>query len=1366
MSEFKGRNLGEVFAAHSGNVSDKWEHYPAIYGRELGALVAAGRPVRVLEIGVQNGGSLQIWKDFLPRGSEIVGVEIDPRAADLSLGENIVVHVADATDQEALNNALHDQTFDVIVDDGSHLSSHMVATFQLCFDRLNAGGIYIIEDVHCSYLRSHGGGLRTEGSAVEYFKNIADAVNVDHFEPGNGLALSDAELSAATRLGHTISNITFYDSVIVIRKAEKRRDAPFSRVLTGATAPLADIKDYLHLLPLQQLRTMLLSGAAFEHLSINMLEMISASREETGVIKERVAWLESERQNLRSAAEQKEAELNLMNAQLIALREEFSRSVAERQSLSQEKHRLDEAGVLLQAKMIGIEKEYLATVDQLAAIRGSTLWKMFDPIRSGINKSPRWVRPVARRCAKAVWWTMTGQIFQRIRMWRENRARLRAGVIIHPAASGSVAISSAASNPPSDYSTWRKFNDVDEVSLISQPRLARNLAEQPLFSVLVPVYRTPVDVFAEMIASVQKQTYDKWEICLLVVEEGEITKKLVEKAKDFAAKDKRIKLHLTTVNAGISGNSNAALAIAEGEWTVLLDHDDLITPDALFEFAKAINSHADIGFIYSDKDNVSGNGKERFGPLLKPKWSPETMLNANYLTHFCAMRTAVLRKIGGWDATTDGAQDWDIFLRVISDGGAVVHVPRVLYHWRWLETSVATGGFDAKPYAANGQLKTLENYLPTAGWPGAHAKFEGAYIRIVWDSAKTPFVSVIQIGDRDRNPVDFGAGVEVLHVSGNHIDLATSMDKAIAKAKGEIILLLDSNFTPEDALSIQEMARPLTNPAIALVAARVLDNENRVVDYGNFVENGRVFPAFRGENKDYYGPAGSAGWYRNAAVASGGALAFRKATWSMLGGFSAFSEADRPDLAFTLACHGKKLGRLMLNPFAIFRSTSGVSVFEKNPRASGNTDYVRAILPDGDPYLNPQLEAVEHGAPTLRRARANVKPPAHDFTAEAQGVAVWFDATKKEIEASVAACEGQQAGSVKRVIWIIPEFEVPFYGGVNTILRNAEHMRMQHGVRVAFAVLGGPSVEVMRARISRAFPELAAASEIFRLQSTEAVDLGQADAAICTLWTTAYALLRLKNVRRKFYFVQDWEPLFYPGGTLSQVVEATYRFGFHAIANTPSLSESYKQLGGKGDFFMPSVDTKIFHANGRAARKEGEPFVLASYTRPGTPRNCFEALTEGMRLLKQSYGDSLQIVTAGANWDPAHFGLGGIVRNLGLLPYAETGQLYRAADAGLVAMASRHPSYLPFEWMACGVAVVTNRNAYTEWLLRDGENSLLCEMTRSDIFETVSQLVESPDLRDKIADNALVNIKSGHSDWSKSCERVFDVISQVCGANR
>jgi glycosyltransferase involved in cell wall biosynthesis len=368
-----------------------------------------------------------------------------------------------------------------------------------------------------------------------------------------------------------------------------------------------------------------------------------------------------------------------------------------------------------------------------------------------------------------------------------------------------------------------------------------------------------------------------------------------------------------------------------------------------------------------------------------------------------------------------------------------------------------------------------------------------------------------------------------------------------------------------------------------------------------------------------------------------------------------------------------------------------------------------------------------------------------------------------DIAASVAACAAEAPGPLQRMLWVLPGFEVPFYGGVYTILRAADHLRRVHGVANTFAIMTRDSETVMSARIARAFPDLAKASRVIAITDQNVPpELGSFDGAACTLWTTAYPLLRRRNIRRKFYFLQDWEPLFYPAGTISSAVETTYRFGFHAICNTPTLAESYRAFDGTADFFFPAVDDSVFHARGRPPRRAEDPFVLVCYARPGTPRNCFESLLEALRLVKEQHGEKVELVTAGSGWDVAQFGLDGVVRNLGLLPYAETGALYRVADAGLVAMATQHPSYLPFELMACGAAVVTNRNPHTAWLLKDGENCLLCEISRSDIVRAVGRLINEPALRDALAARALSGIEARHRDWTVPLETIHRSIAKVC----
>jgi SAM-dependent methyltransferase len=178
-------SLTSLFYANRGNISDKWEQYLAIYDAELRPWQQRG--VSLLEIGVQNGGSMQVWAKYFGPDSNLIGLDIDERILQLDHPENVELLVVDATDSAQLSAALGDRTFDIILDDGSHFSSDISNSFRHLFSRLAPGGKYIIEDLHCSYWAEFGGGLRAQGSAIEFIKNLVDLVNFHHLEPGADL---------------------------------------------------------------------------------------------------------------------------------------------------------------------------------------------------------------------------------------------------------------------------------------------------------------------------------------------------------------------------------------------------------------------------------------------------------------------------------------------------------------------------------------------------------------------------------------------------------------------------------------------------------------------------------------------------------------------------------------------------------------------------------------------------------------------------------------------------------------------------------------------------------------------------------------------------------------------------------------------------------------------------------------------------------------------------------------------------------------------------------------------------------------------------------------------------------------------------
>ena len=226
--------LANIFMDHEGYLVDKWESYLGIYESELASFVEAGQPISLLEIGVQNGGSLQIWRKYLPAGSRIVGIDINPDCAKLELDENTTLHVADGTDATTLDQVLGDLTFDVIIDDGSHRSDHVVSTYKALYARVRGGGKYIIEDLHASYWSEYGGGFRTQDSAMEFLKALVDGLNCDHFRDTG--VTSRAEIDHLRDFGRSVARMTFYDSVAVIEFMNVPRDTAYRQLFSGGEA--------------------------------------------------------------------------------------------------------------------------------------------------------------------------------------------------------------------------------------------------------------------------------------------------------------------------------------------------------------------------------------------------------------------------------------------------------------------------------------------------------------------------------------------------------------------------------------------------------------------------------------------------------------------------------------------------------------------------------------------------------------------------------------------------------------------------------------------------------------------------------------------------------------------------------------------------------------------------------------------------------------------------------------------------------------------------------------------------------------------------------------------------------------------------
>ena len=253
------------------------------------------------------------------------------------------------------------------------------------------------------------------------------------------------------------------------------------------------------------------------------------------------------------------------------------------------------------------------------------------------------------------------------------------------------------------YDQWMKNNEPTTEELEKQRNHA--FAIQPKISIVVPLYDTPIEFFRELLFFMNQQTYQNWELCL-----ADGSEKPLEEIQKMCDKDSRIKYQFLGENKGISENTNRAIEMATGEFIGLLDHDDLLAMNALYEVVKVINENETVDFIYFDEDKIQTLDKPRYMPLFKPDFAIDTLRANNYICHFSVIRKTLLDKVGYFNHEFDGAQDYDLILRVTEQAQKIIHIPKILYHWRVHQKSTAMSG-EAKPYAFIAGRKVLEAHL-------------------------------------------------------------------------------------------------------------------------------------------------------------------------------------------------------------------------------------------------------------------------------------------------------------------------------------------------------------------------------------------------------------------------------------------------------------------------------------------------------------------------------------------------------------------------------------------------------------------------------------------------------------------------------
>jgi GT2 family glycosyltransferase len=518
-----------------------------------------------------------------------------------------------------------------------------------------------------------------------------------------------------------------------------------------------------------------------------------------------------------------------------------------------------------------------------------------------------------------------GQIEVGLRTVSRHRHRLRGALHFLRIHGYRAALARAANiHLPKDFDAYERWIAVydslspDDVDAIEAHIEA--LPSKPTISVVVPVYNTEESHLRQMIDSVLTQIYPHWELC--IADDASTAPHVREVLADYERRDSRIKVVLRQRNGHISAASNSALELVSGPYVALLDHDDVLTPHALYLAAVAVNEHPDADIVYSDEDKIDGNGR-RYGPYFKPDWNFELLLGQNYVSHFGVYRTSAVREVGGFRLGYEGSQDYDLVLRIAGrTRGPIVHVPFVLYHWRIfsgattfsskqfetatmaarraladyfasrgekVEVKPAIGGFHKVVYKLPEILPEVSVIVPTRD----QADLVKICVRGVVQGTDYPNLEVIVVNNdsREDDALSYFAElrsdtrVRVVDYPGE-FNYSGINNTAAREAAGDILVFLNNDIEVVSSDWLKEMVRLAVRPAIGAVGAKLLYHD-KTVQHGGIVLGlggiaGHLYDGYAQEETGYLGRLHLR---QGMSCVSAACLAMRKSVFDEVGGF-------------------------------------------------------------------------------------------------------------------------------------------------------------------------------------------------------------------------------------------------------------------------------------------------------------------------------------------------------------------------------------------------------------------------------------------------------------------------------------------------
>ena len=549
-----------------------------------------------------------------------------------------------------------------------------------------------------------------------------------------------------------------------------------------------------------------------------------------------------------------------------------------------------------------------------------------------------------------------------------------------------------------DYPEWVSLTKTTEEELAQQKETIFDY--MPRLSVVIPAYKTPERFLSAMLDSLLAQTYTNWEVC---VADGSPKGEGVERVlKRYAMKDERFRYVILGENKGISGNTNAAIEMATGDFIVLADHDDTLAPDALFECVKAINQDPEIDVVYTDEDKLDIDGGELFEPHFKPDFNPDLLTSVNYICHLFVVNHELLLEVGLFKEEFDGAQDYDFILRCTEKARKICHIPKALYHWRCHQDSTASNP-ESKLYAFEAGARAVKAHYDRLGIPvkSVEKGIDYGIYHTTFEITGDPLVSVI-IPNKDhsadldlcmRSLIEKSTykNLEFIVVENNSSDPATfayyeKIQKefefvhvvtwerefnysainnfGVTFAKGEYLLFLNNDTELINPESIEEMLGYCQREDVGITGVRLLYSDDTiqhagvVVGFGGIA--GHTFIGLHKAESSYFNQAMCA---RNYSAVTAACMMSKRSLFDQVGGFSEDLAVAFNDIDYCMKI--RSLNKLVVYaPYALFYHYESKSrgledtpekVERFNREIKKFSEKWPDILRDGDPYYNPNL---------------------------------------------------------------------------------------------------------------------------------------------------------------------------------------------------------------------------------------------------------------------------------------------------------------------------------------------------------------------------------------------------------------------------